>query len=69
MIMPAHGILVLIAPVSSECLDEPVHPKSFARAFAARMHKVWKYSNTQVKHHLAPFAACACLNHGFAHMR
>ena len=37
----AHGILVLIAWAISEASDEPVHPRSLARAFATRMQKEW----------------------------
>ena len=37
-ICPAHEIWMLIASASNQCSDEPAHPRSHARAFAARIH-------------------------------
>ena len=39
---PAHEIMVLITKATNEGSDEPVHPRSLARAFAVRTHEVWK---------------------------
>ena len=39
---PAHEILVLTTYATSEESGEPAHPRSLARAFAVRTHKVWK---------------------------
>ena len=41
-IKPAHAIMVLITQATSECSGEAAHPRSLARAFAARTHEVWK---------------------------
>ena len=37
---PAHEIMVLITLAVSEGSGEPAHPRSLARAFAVRSHKV-----------------------------
>ena len=40
---PASTILILIALAISQGSDEPAHPCSLVRSFAARTYKVWKY--------------------------
>ena len=39
---PAHEIMVLIAYATTEGSGEPVHSCSLTRAFAVRIHEVWK---------------------------
>ena len=38
----AHEILVLTTMETSEGSGEPAHPRSLAKTFAVRSHKVWK---------------------------
>ena len=37
----AHGVLVLMASMSSKVLDEPGHYHRLSRAFASGIYKVW----------------------------
>ena len=50
---PAHEIIVLITKATSEGSGKPVHPHSLARAFAVRMHEVWKQTKGQTKHQIS----------------
>ena len=46
---PRQANLVLIAYASSEGSDEPAHPRSLARTFAARSYKQWIKRNLQTE--------------------
>ena len=46
---PRQANLVLIAYGSSEGSDEPAHPRSLARTFAARWYKQWVKRNLQTE--------------------
>ena len=46
---PRQANLVLIAKASSEGSDEPAHPRSLARTFAARSYKQWVKRNLQTE--------------------
>ena len=39
---PANEIMALITQATSEGSGEPAHPHSLARAFAVRIHDIWK---------------------------
>ena len=46
---PGHEILIRMALSSNEGSGESAHVCRLARAFAARIHKVWMKVNTQIK--------------------
>ena len=50
---PAHEIMVLITYATSEDSGEPAHPRSLARAFAVRTHKVWKWTKGPTEHQIS----------------
>ena len=60
---PEHKFLVLIARKSREGSNVPVHLYSLARAFAAYIHRVWKWMKALTKIRLvAPLDSSAFMS-------
>ena len=60
-IEPSHEIMVPITQATSEGSGKPANPRSFARAFAARSHEVWKETKGPTKNQTSSPTGWLCM--------